>query len=77
MGASVGAFVRADCWRDVVGGAEGIARPNISPASIQECVAGSEVIISVSDILTHSVVWIDAFICTYVFQPVSCSCKML
>ena len=76
MGASVGAFVRADCRRDVVGGAEGIARPNISPASIQERLAGSEVVISVSDISMHSVVWIDALICTSVFQPVSCSCKM-
>ena len=75
MGAFVGAFVSADCWRDVVGGAEGITRPNISPATIQECFVGSEVIISVSDTSMHSVVWIDALICTYVFQPFSCCCK--
>ena len=56
-------------------GTEGIPRPNISPATIQECFVGSEVIISVSDISMHSVVWIDALICTYVFQPASCCYK--
>ena len=75
MGALVGAFVSADRWRDVVGGAEGITRRNISPAILQEWFVGSEVIISVSDISMHYVVWIDALICIYVLQPVSCCCK--